>query len=98
MTLVAWKSFVLFLRYAGILSAYGIALADVVHEAQEACSKIYCQGVLRKNVFNFVCHQLRSFTSVSRISRVSRMFPRVVQKFCIFYNLWESLFQIRSSI
>lgn len=30
-------------KYAGILSAYGIALADVVHEAQETCSKIYCQ-------------------------------------------------------
>ena len=32
------------IRYAGILSAYGIALADVVHEAQETCSKTYCQG------------------------------------------------------
>jgi len=28
-------------RYSGILSAYGLALADVVHEAQEPCSKIY---------------------------------------------------------
>ena len=31
-------------RYAGILSAYGIALADVVHEAQETCSKVYGRG------------------------------------------------------
>jgi 5-oxoprolinase (ATP-hydrolysing) len=31
-------------RYAGILSAYGIALADVVHEAQETCSKVYSRG------------------------------------------------------
>ncbi|KAH1001014.1 hypothetical protein HUJ04_013277 [Dendroctonus ponderosae] len=30
-------------RYAGILSAYGIALADVVHEAQEACAKTYAE-------------------------------------------------------
>lgn len=28
-------------KYAGILSAYGMALADVVHEAQEPCAKIY---------------------------------------------------------
>ena len=29
------------IRYAGILSAYGMALADVVHEAQEPCAKRY---------------------------------------------------------
>ncbi|XP_054717716.1 5-oxoprolinase-like [Uloborus diversus] len=29
-------------RYAGILSAFGMALADVVSEAQESCAKIYC--------------------------------------------------------
>lgn len=28
-------------KYAGILSAYGMALADVVHEAQEPCAKKY---------------------------------------------------------
>ncbi len=28
-------------RYAGILSAYGMALADVVHEAQEPCALHY---------------------------------------------------------
>ncbi|XP_045604599.1 5-oxoprolinase [Procambarus clarkii] len=28
-------------KYAGILSAYGMALADVVHEIQEPCSKTY---------------------------------------------------------
>lgn len=28
-------------RYSGILSAYGLALADVVHEAQEPCAKDY---------------------------------------------------------
>lgn len=32
---------VLIHRYSGILSAYGMALADVVHEEQEACSKPY---------------------------------------------------------
>ncbi|KAG8200496.1 hypothetical protein JTE90_000574 [Oedothorax gibbosus] len=29
-------------KYAGILSAYGMALADVVCEVQEACAEIYC--------------------------------------------------------
>ena len=28
-------------RYSGILSAYGLALADVVHEAQEPCAVHY---------------------------------------------------------
>lgn len=31
-------------RYAGILSAYGMALADVVHEAQEPCAGKYDQS------------------------------------------------------
>lgn len=31
-------------KYAGILSAFGMALADVVHEAQEPCAKIYEPG------------------------------------------------------
>lgn len=31
-------------RYAGILSAYGLALADVVHEEQEPSSKVYEEG------------------------------------------------------
>ncbi|ELT87012.1 hypothetical protein CAPTEDRAFT_176070 [Capitella teleta] len=29
-------------KYASILSAYGMALADVVHEAQEPCAAFYC--------------------------------------------------------
>ncbi|KAL1431637.1 hypothetical protein MTO96_013756 [Rhipicephalus appendiculatus] len=35
---------VLIHRYAGILSAYGMALADVVEEAQEPCSMTYTAG------------------------------------------------------
>lgn len=31
-------------KYAGILSAYGMALADVVEEAQEPCAKVYVPG------------------------------------------------------
>jgi len=38
-------------KYAGILSAYGMAVADVVHEAQEPCAKIYEPG---RTVFNSV--------------------------------------------
>lgn len=34
----------MFDRYAGILSAYGMALADVVYEAQEPCAHAYNSG------------------------------------------------------
>ncbi|XP_013144758.1 PREDICTED: 5-oxoprolinase [Papilio polytes] len=33
---------VLLHKYAGILSAYGMALAHVVHEAQKPCAALYC--------------------------------------------------------
>lgn len=33
-------------RFAGILSAYGMALADVVHEQQEPCAKVYKNGMV----------------------------------------------------
>lgn len=36
-------------RYSGILSAYGLALADVVHESQEPCAKIY-----EENTFSYI--------------------------------------------
>ena len=36
--------------FAGILSAYGLALADVVHEAQEPCARVYDKG----NALNFI--------------------------------------------
>ncbi|XP_059473428.1 5-oxoprolinase [Neocloeon triangulifer] len=36
-------STVLVHKYAGILSAYGMALASVVQEAQEASAKVYCK-------------------------------------------------------
>ncbi|XP_026332611.1 5-oxoprolinase isoform X2 [Hyposmocoma kahamanoa] len=35
-------STVLIHKYAGILSAYGMALAHIVHEAQEPCASKYC--------------------------------------------------------
>lgn len=31
-------------KYAGILSAYGMACADVVEECQEPCAKVYNAG------------------------------------------------------
>ena len=40
---------VLIHRYSGILSAYGMALADVVHEEQETCSKEYKTGKSKRN-------------------------------------------------
>lgn len=36
-------------KYAGILSAYGMALADVVEEAQEPSAEIYEQGIFNEN-------------------------------------------------
>ena len=35
-------------KYAGILSAYGMALADVVHEEQSPCALEYCEANLEK--------------------------------------------------
>lgn len=42
-------------KYAGILSAYGMAYADVVHEAQEPAAKTYQLGT----VYSVVCYNLR---------------------------------------
>ena len=39
-------------RYAGILSAYGMALADVVHEAQEPAAYVFSKG--KKLKINFL--------------------------------------------
>ena len=46
-------------KYAGILSAYGMALADVVHEAQIPCSKTYEEGN-----FAFFDQELEKLTEV----------------------------------
>ena len=40
-------------RYSGILSAYGLALADVVHEAQEPCAKEY--GGSNSYIYTYMC-------------------------------------------
>ncbi len=40
-------------RYSGILSAYGLALADVVHEAQEPCAVIYKGRYYKCDVFDW---------------------------------------------
>lgn len=39
-----WINVVYLGSYAGILSAFGLALADVVHEAQEPCCCVYNKG------------------------------------------------------
>jgi len=38
------KTTLLFGSHSGILSAFGLALADVVQEAQEPCSCVYNKG------------------------------------------------------
>ena len=45
---------VLIHRYSGILSAFGMALADVVHEEQEAANKIYNSSI--KHSFYYEQH------------------------------------------
>ena len=62
----------MFVRFAGILSAYGLALADVVHEAQEPCARVYDKGklIMRKdsnNVFSFSVFQNSSFLVLEAI-------------------------------
>jgi 5-oxoprolinase (ATP-hydrolysing) len=46
-------------RYSGILSAYGLALADVVHEAQEPCAKEYggLMYIIMDSVLSCTCFQ-----------------------------------------
>ena len=41
-----WYYFLFALRYSGILSAYGIALADVSCEKQESSAFVYDEGKL----------------------------------------------------
>lgn len=71
---------VLIHRYSGILSAYGMALADVVHEEQETCSKEYQRGIRQITshyfeTYNMLCNnpigeidgkaELRNFVETS---------------------------------
>lgn len=55
---------VLIHRYSGILSAYGMALADVVREEQEACSKPYQIGKLLFNIIIVLFPQLTLFLAL----------------------------------
>ena len=59
----------LFVRFAGILSAYGLALADVVHEAQEPCARVYDKGklIMRKVINNNFSNDFFSFFRFSNI-------------------------------
>ena len=41
-------------KYAGILSAYGMALADVVEEAQEPSMEVYEKGMFKENTTIFI--------------------------------------------
>ncbi|XP_023215143.1 5-oxoprolinase-like [Centruroides sculpturatus] len=45
-------------RYAGILSAYGMALADVVHEAQEPCALVY-----NSDSYQIICQRIDSLVN-----------------------------------
>ena len=45
-TRIVW----IFCSFSGILSAYGLAMADVVHEVQEPCAKIYSGNFVKKHL------------------------------------------------
>ncbi|XP_075226295.1 5-oxoprolinase [Lycorma delicatula] len=58
-------------KYAGILSAYGMALADVVQESQEPCAKIYCE-----ENFKFIDGKLTALSEKSIGNLVAQGFKR----------------------
>lgn len=47
-------------KYAGILSAYGMALADVVEESQEPSIETYEKGIKVPPCFTFLILQRKS--------------------------------------
>lgn len=60
-------------RYSGVLSAYGLALADVVEEVQEPCSLQYeqhCFGEIDQRVEQLSkrCHDTLSARGFSRLA------------------------------
>ncbi|XP_037068536.1 5-oxoprolinase-like [Pollicipes pollicipes] len=57
-------------RYAGILSAFGMALADVVHEAQEPCGRPYTP-----EHFAYFDERLSALTEVCRQKLRQQNFP-----------------------
>ncbi|RZF46443.1 hypothetical protein LSTR_LSTR012518 [Laodelphax striatellus] len=56
-------------KYAGILSAYGMALADVVEELQEPCAKAY-----KQENFKYVDERLLALSILSRKKLISQGF------------------------
>lgn len=64
-------------KYAGILSAYGMALADVVEEAQEPSADAYSQGKKTTDISEFVQHGFFFF---------SEFFKRVDERFDVLEN------------
>lgn len=65
-------------KYAGILSAYGMALADVVEEAQEPSAEVYEQGIIFNNKQIKSKYYISIRTCIIYLSIISR---RVVRTF-----------------
>lgn len=64
-------------RYSGVLSAYGLALADVVEEVQEPCSLQYeqhCFGEIDQRVKQLSkrCYDTLCARGFSRLARLTR--------------------------
>ncbi|ESO82255.1 hypothetical protein LOTGIDRAFT_170168 [Lottia gigantea] len=69
-------------RYAGILSAYGMALADVVHETQEPCSKTYQQAE-----YNFIDSRIGELDKRCREELITQGFSENTIQTEIFLHL-----------
>lgn len=69
-------------RYSGILSAYGIALADVVHEAQEPAACEYNQGFLSTSskIFRTCCNKLIATSSSETIPKLDLRLENLIVK------------------
>uniref|UniRef100_A0A6A7FY14 5-oxoprolinase-like n=4 Tax=Hirondellea gigas TaxID=1518452 RepID=A0A6A7FY14_9CRUS len=69
-------------RYAGILSAYGLALADTVQEAQEPCAKTYCS-----ENYAYFSERLQHLESECRTKLLNEGFPTSSIKCEIYLHL-----------
>lgn len=65
-------------KYAGILSAYGMALADVVEEAQEPSAEAYDQGSFDKNIPKPIC--LKSLSNLESFAYLDQRLDALEKK------------------
>lgn len=71
-------------KYSGILSAYGLSLADVVHEEQEPCNLELTQS----NIDNYILKRITNLKQICSDYLVNReKFPLESVKCEVYLNL-----------